>query len=325
MSPVISHRVLAGLESVVHGGPWHHRVHQSNDVRWADDFLITANSREVLAHTVLPAVNAFCAARGVRLSPHKTVRTPLAQGFDFLGQTIRQHARPNGTLAKLQMTPSKASVQAMTAKGKTLCHQAAGATPAQRIDALHPLLRGWANSHRHSIWSEPFAHLDRFVWRRLYRWAKLRHPNNTGRWITERSFPHQPGASWRCTDPTTGTHILRVQAAVKPQRYMKVKRNAHPCDPPWEPYFQDRDRQLAVQKSSAFRATLLRQQTGRCPLCRPRIECEEPLALPHRDGIHQNNQRENLVLLHPNCHRQGHSAPDSTTTVPRPSQGVGHA
>jgi RNA-directed DNA polymerase len=68
-SPVSSHRVLDGLADVVHGGHWHRRGPQSNDVRWADDFMVTANSRDVLEHTVLPAVNAFLAARGVRLSP----------------------------------------------------------------------------------------------------------------------------------------------------------------------------------------------------------------------------------------------------------------
>jgi RNA-directed DNA polymerase len=167
ISPVISHRVLAGLASVVYGGHWHRRVPKINYVRWADDFLVTANAREVVAHTVLPAVNAFVAARGVRLSSHKTVITPLAQGFDFLGQTIRTPARPNGKPAQRQMTPSKASVQAMTAQVTTLCHHAAGATPAPRIDTLHPLLRGWANSHRHSICRETCAHRESFVWRRL--------------------------------------------------------------------------------------------------------------------------------------------------------------
>src|SRR6266446_7858225 len=41
IAPVISHMVLDGLESVVHGGHWHRRVHQINDVRLADDFLVT--------------------------------------------------------------------------------------------------------------------------------------------------------------------------------------------------------------------------------------------------------------------------------------------
>jgi RNA-directed DNA polymerase len=223
------------------------------------------------------------------------------------------------------MTPSTASVQALTATVKTLCRHAAGATPAQRIDTVHPLRRGGANYHRHRSWSETLARLDSCVWRRRYRGAKRRPPHKTGRWLTERYCPHQPGESWRYTAPTTGQHRLRLQAAVTPQRHIKGKRNAKPCDPLWEASFQDRDRHLALQRSAAFRATRLRQQTGCCPLCRQRIDGEEPLARHHRHGIHQHNQRENLVRLPPNCHRQGHDAPDSTTTVPRPARGVGHA
>jgi RNA-directed DNA polymerase len=325
VSPVISNRVLDGLEGVVHGGTWRRRVHKINDVRWADDCIVTANSREVLEETVLPSINTFLAARGVRLSPHKTVITPLSQGCDFFGQTIRTYARPHGQPATLQMTPRQASVHTITTKITTLCHQAAGTTPTQLIAPLNPVLRGWANSHRHIICGEACAQLDSFVWRRLYRGAKLRHPHKTGRWITQRDFPHQLGESWRFTDPTTGKHIIRFQETAKPQRHIKVKSDANPFDPHWEAYFQYRDRPLALKASSACRAKLLPQQTGRCPVCRQVLQCEEPLALHHRDGTHQHNRRENLVLLHPNCHRQGHYAPDSTTTVPRPSRGVGHA
>jgi Retron-type reverse transcriptase len=85
ISPVISNLVLEGLEAVVHGSPWQRRVHNINFIRWADDFIVTANSREVLEQTVLPRINAFLAERGVRLSPTKTVITPLSEGFDFLG------------------------------------------------------------------------------------------------------------------------------------------------------------------------------------------------------------------------------------------------
>ena len=46
IAPVISTRVLDGLESVVDGGHWHRRVHKINDVRWADDCMVTANARE---------------------------------------------------------------------------------------------------------------------------------------------------------------------------------------------------------------------------------------------------------------------------------------
>jgi RNA-directed DNA polymerase len=294
-------------------------------VRWADDFIVTANSRQVLEEVILPRIEAFLTDRGVRLSTEKTVITPLARGFNFLGQTLRKHERPNNKLAKLRITPSRASLQALTDKVRTLCKQARGATPEQLIDTLTPVLRGWANYHRYSLCGETFAKLDNFVWQRVYRWAKRRHSDKTGRWITDRYFRHRKGEPWRLTDPATGKQLLRVQEAVKPQRYLKVKGEANPFDPAWEAYFQRRDRELALRASSAVRATILRQQHGLCPGCRQVIQVEEEVELHHRDGNHQNNQRGNLVLLHPTCHRQDHYAPERTPASSRPSRGVGQA
>jgi len=324
-SPVISNLVLDGLEQVVCGPSRFRRRHHLHYVRWADDFIVTANSRQVLEEVILPRIAAFLLERGVRLSAEKTVITPLAQGFDFLGQTLRKHERPNGKSAKLRITPSKASLQALMAKVRTLCKQARGATPTQLIDTLTPVLRGWANYHRHTICGQTFAKLDTFVWQRVYRWATRRHSNKTGRWIVERYFPHHPGEAWRFTDPATGKQLLRVREAVKPHRYLKVKGEANPFDPAWEVYFQDRDRQLALWASSPFRATLLRQQHGLCPGCRQVMQVDEEVDLHHRDGNHQNNHRGNLMLLHPNCHRQEHYAPEHSTASSRPSRGVGQA
>ena len=325
ISPVVSNLVLDGLEAVVHGSTWHRRIHHINYIRWADDFIVTANARQVLEETILPRITAFLAERGVRLSTEKTVITPITDGFDFLGQTLRKHERLNGKPAKLQITPSKGSFQGIKTKVKALCQQAVGATPARLIESLNPVLRGWANYHRHVICTETFAKLDSFVWRRVYRWAKHRHPEKTGRWITQRYFPHQRGESWRFTDPTSGKQLIRVQEVVKPQRHIKIKGDANPFDPQWEAYFQHRDRQLALRTTSAFRAQLLNQQKGLCPNCRQVIQSEENLELHHRDGHHQNNRRANLVLLHPNCHRQVHYAPDSTTATSCPARGVDHA
>jgi RNA-directed DNA polymerase len=325
ISPVISNLVLDGLEAIVQGSTWHRSVHNINYVRWADDFLVTATSRHVLETITLPRITAFLAERGVQLSTKKTVITPLAQGFDFLGQTVRKPERLNGKPAKLQITPSKASFQALRDKVRTLCKQARGHTPEQLIETLTPVLRGWANYHRYVICGETFAKVDNFVWQRGYRWAQRRHSDKTGRWIIDRYFPHRKGEPWRFTDPVTGKQLLRVQEAVKPWRYLKVKGAANPFDPAWEAYFQDRDRELALQSSSPFRATILRQQHGLCPCCRQMIQVEEEVELHHRDGNHQNNQRGNLVLLHPTCHRQEHYAPERTTASSRPIRGVGQA
>ena len=106
---------------------------------------------------------------------------------------MRKPERPNGRLAKLQITPSTASFQARKGKVRTLGKQAKGTTPEQLIDTLTPVLRGWANYHRHSICGETFAQLDNFVWQRVYRWATRRHSDKTGRWLVERYFPHRTG------------------------------------------------------------------------------------------------------------------------------------
>ena len=54
------------------------------------DFIVTAHARQVFAETIRPRITAFFADRGVRLSPAKTVMTPITDGFDFLGQTLRK-------------------------------------------------------------------------------------------------------------------------------------------------------------------------------------------------------------------------------------------
>ena len=169
--------------------------------------------------------------------------TPITEGCDFLGPTLRQHERPNGKPAKLQITPSKASFQGLKTQVQALCKQAVGATPARLIERLNPVLRGWAHDHRHVIGAETCAKLASCVWRRLSRWAQHRHPDKTGRWMTHRSFPQQTGASWRCTDPMSGKQIIRVQEAGKPQRYIKIKGDAPPFAPQGEAYCQRRDRQ----------------------------------------------------------------------------------
>jgi len=131
------------------------------------------------------------------------------------------------------------------------------------------------------------------------RWAKRPHSDKTGCGIVERYCPPGKGETWRFTDPTTGKQLLRVREAVRPQRYLKVKGGANPFDPVGEAYFQRRDRELALRASSPFRATILRQQHGLCPGCRQVMQVEEEVELHQRDGNHQNNQRGNLVLLHP--------------------------
>jgi RNA-directed DNA polymerase len=224
ISPVIGNMTLDGLEQVVRGtSEWLRRQHNINFVRYADDFIITANNREVLEQ-LTPQIEAFLDERGVSLSQEKTKITHISEGFDFLGQNLRKHIHANGQLGKIQITPSKASFQLIKDKVKYLTKRYRGATPEGLIEKLNPVLRGWANYHRHILCAETFSKVDNFVWGRVYRWCKRRHPDKTGRWIAQRYFLGEQRKGWRFTDPDTGTSLIKIGEMVKRQRHIKSRR-----------------------------------------------------------------------------------------------------
>src|SRR6516164_5200795 len=87
--------------------------------------------------------------------------------------------------------------------------------------------------------------------------------------------------------------------------------DANPYDPAWELYFEER---LATQMASTRQgrcnaAYLWIQQETKC------LVCGQPLHLEEKWHVHHLLARakggtdwlSNLVLLHPNCHRQVHS------------------
>ena len=59
-----------------------------NMVRYADDFIITADSKEI-AEDVKKLIADFLSERGLALSEEKTAITHINNGFDFLGWTFR--------------------------------------------------------------------------------------------------------------------------------------------------------------------------------------------------------------------------------------------
>jgi retron-type reverse transcriptase len=85
------------------------RAAQVHLIRYADDFVITGHSEELLRMTVKPLVESFLAERGLVLSAEKTLITHIEKGFDFLGQNIRRY--PHG---KLFIKPARKSVVSAT-------------------------------------------------------------------------------------------------------------------------------------------------------------------------------------------------------------------
>ena len=170
ISPVAANMTLDGLEALLAEkfprARW--TGLKMNMVRYADDFIITGNSNEWLEQEVKPAVVEFLAERGLVLSPEKTKITHIKEGFDFLGWNIRKY---NG---KLLMKPSKANVKAHLDKIRKIIKGNKTTKQANLIKLLNPVLRGWANYHKHVVAKKTFARVDADIWSMLWRWATRR-------------------------------------------------------------------------------------------------------------------------------------------------------
>lgn len=60
-----------------------------NLIRYADDYVVTAPTREVLESCVIPKLAEFLQARGLTMNEAKTRIVHVIEGFNFLGFTIK--------------------------------------------------------------------------------------------------------------------------------------------------------------------------------------------------------------------------------------------
>ena len=285
ISPVAANMTLDGLETMLaRNFPKAKRLSlKMNMVRYADDFIITGHSKEWLEQEVKPAVVEFLAIRGLVLSPEKTRVTHIGKGFDFLGWNIRKY---NG---KLLMKPSKTNVKTHLDKIRDVIKENKAAKQANLIKLLNPILRGWANYHSHVVAKETFSRNDKRVWSMLWRWAVRRHPNKGARWVKDKYFKTRGTRHWvfaateKSKDGTQKEHVLLYQADTPIKRHLKIKANANPHDPQWEPYFESRwgKKMLNSSKGRSKLYRVWQRQEGMCSSCQELITKQTPWNVRH--------------------------------------------
>jgi RNA-directed DNA polymerase len=331
-SPVIANMTLDGLEGCLRAAfprqAWDgHKQYcpKVNLCRFADDFVITGATKELLEEGIKPIVEAFMRERGLVLSPEKTVITHIATGFDFLGQNIRKY---NG---KLLIKPSAKSIKSLLRKVRAVIKANKSATAGALICQLNPLILGWAQYHQHVVSSQTFQSVDHAIYQALWRWAKRRHPGKGKRWVKARYFHSTDSRSWLFSGEVRGAEgkprAMRLYLAhsLHIKRHTKIKSGANPYDPAWEVYFEER-LGLKMAASLKGRRTLLylwQRQNGRCAQCGEKITKITGWHNHHKiwrshggsDGV------DNRVLLHPTCHMQVHH-PHGFHGAPHPVTGV---
>jgi RNA-directed DNA polymerase len=312
ISPVLANMALDGLEKHLKQClPQYHKGQRVkvNLVRFADDFIITGYARDFLQSVVRPLVARFFRERGLELSPEKTIITHIEDGFDFLGQNIRKY---NG---KLLIKPSFRSIKSLWRRIRDIVKANLQATAVKLIRLLNPLIRGWAQYHRHVVSKAVFSSIDNFIFKTLWQWAKRRHPNKSAHWVKDKYFRSHKGRNWIFFgqgDKSNKWQAWLYTAAKTPiRRHVKVKGEANPYDPAWEAYFDER-LGFKMQGTLSGRRRLLHlweEQDGTCPVCNQKIA--EVTTWHNHHIVWRSNggsdKADNRLLLHPNCHRQVHS------------------
>ncbi|GAA4263531.1 group II intron reverse transcriptase/maturase [Dactylosporangium darangshiense] len=232
-------------------------------VRYADDLVALCHSREQ-AEQVKARLDAWLTPRGLVFNEDKTRITHLDQGMDFLGFAIRRY--PNG---KLLTKPSNDALRRIRRRLTVEVKALRGANADAVIAKLNPIITGWAAYYRIGVSKRMFNALDAHLWKLVYKWARLSHPNKPTRWIIARHFGMFNPArqdKWIFGSRETGFY-LRKFVWTPIVRHRMVAGTASPDDPTLTDYWVQRRRRSPPPMSPAT-LKLLKLQHGRCPLCR---------------------------------------------------------
>ncbi len=316
ISPTLANVTLNGLESELIDhlgarlGKTKSRKSKINVVRYADDFVITGISKEMLESEVKPWVESFLVERGLTLSAEKTRIVHVDDGFDFLGWNFRKYA------GKLLIKPSKKNAQAFYRKAKEVISNHKTVRQDKLIRLLNPLLRGWANYHSPVVAKAAFSRMDHLLFRAIWRWCRRRHPKKNALWVRKKYFRSQGLRHWVFATTATAKDgkekkvVLYKLPDTPIRRHKKVKGSYNPYDPADELYGEKlrQERMLHSRRHRKQWTSLYVSQHGRCVLC--------GCAITRESGWHDHHviykvaggsdTLDNRVLLHPTCHIRVH-------------------
>jgi RNA-directed DNA polymerase len=242
ISPILANMTLDGIEKLllVNYPKKGKNSKKVNFIRYADDFIVTANSEET-AREIRDMIIAFLKERGLELSDSKTLITNINEGFDFLGWNFRKY---NG---KLLIKPSKKSIKKFTESISQTINKGMAWSQEVLIAKLNPIIRGWANYHNSVVSSEVFQTLDHRIWELLWGWAKRRHPNKSKDWIVNKYWKRSTSRRWNFR---TEINRLLLLSKTRIYRHIPLKLQMNPfldMD-----YFHERQNKLSFWKGNSI-------------------------------------------------------------------------
>jgi RNA-directed DNA polymerase len=226
ISPILANMTLDGIELKIKEKYWvnkkgtidrDYNKHKVNYTRYADDFVVTAKSKDILLD-IKRIIKEHLKQRGLILSEEKTLITHIEQGFDFLGWNFRKHK------GRLFIKPSKASLKNIQDKIRRTIKSYLPAKQENLIWKLNPIITGWANNHKRVAAKETFSKVDWTVFLSLWNWAKRRHSNKSKQWIKDRYWKKTRNRDWIFSNDKS---TLKFAADTKITRHLLIKFDAN--------------------------------------------------------------------------------------------------
>ncbi|MCM1988046.1 group II intron reverse transcriptase/maturase [Methanococcoides seepicolus] len=308
ISPILANMTLDGIESMLIDK--YHRStrgkicvktaskYKVNFVRYADDFIVTAKTKEI-AEEARGLIKNFLTDKGLELSDEKTLITHVDDGFDFLGWNFRKY---KGTLL---IKPSKKSIQKVTEKISNAIKDGKTLTQEVLIDTLNPIITGWSNYHQGVSAKETFNLIDFKIWNMLWKWAKRRHPKKSRTWIAHKYWHTNGKRNWVFSTKKNQLKLMIDKMIVR-QFWLSLDKNPYTDTV----YFIERKFNQGSKKLSGKFKAVWKNQKGKCPFCNLLIDINnggEERPLHHKNGNHDDYRTSNLAYAHVHCHRQYHA------------------
>ncbi len=250
ISPCLSNMVLNGIEGMLDSITRHSdKVHM---IRYADDFIITGRSKELLETKIKPAISAFLQERGLTLSEEKTLITSIDKGCDFLGFNIRKYSN------KLLIKPSKSNIKSMLASMKDEIRRSTSIATLILIRSLNRKLEGWVNYYRSVVAKQVFSYVDSVIFHAMYKLVRKRHPRKSAKWLYRRYYTHRGMRRWIFHAPfqnSDGDKVslrLKIASDTPIRRHRQIKSAATPYDIEFLDYFRLRAKRVKHSTAGLF-------------------------------------------------------------------------
>jgi group II intron reverse transcriptase/maturase len=159
--------------------------------RYADDFIILVKGTREQADQGLEELrNLVRTDLRMELAEEKTGVHSLEEGFEFLGFRVwRGTSQCTGRVSTVIIPSKEAEIRFRRKVKEITSRRNRQLSLSAILGELNRLIRGWGNYFRWGWIFNIYAKLDYYIWGRVRKWLRKKHPKRTWTWV-RRKYLH---------------------------------------------------------------------------------------------------------------------------------------